>query len=599
MTIGYLVDRLPDRFPILEIILWILGITVAVIIFFAFAPGFVAVLAGSSTPTLTPTPRATATPRATWTAMPTWTGIPMPPPVAARTPLSIPTPPANAKEFTFNADPKRSGWFSNKETGVHWGDRNLHAGIFREQIFQTLLFFDLSEIIPGSKILFADVELVGLNRANLGSNGSWTLRLLPSDLVPNWSARPNKDFRDAAPKADISRVFKPEDLVEDRVNQFIFAPAQLTQMEEMVTNTGFIAFRLDGPAGGADSLFTWDAGDRDPKIGLHPTLRMIVVPGQYTFITQTPTPQNVLTAAAIVATATEFTQRYGTPTPFPRKYATVPPALPITPQPTPANVQTVTARAMYATAVAMTTGTLTPTPLHWVTTTPVPLVIPAQNLSPTPTATATPTPLPIPQSAKRAIPANLYNKIIFQRGPRSAPTIWVMDADGKNLGLVTDRTVYETVAARDTISPDGVFALYNATDPNRPDTLQIFRSDLRQPLLPPTTMTTLRSGIAFAPAWSPDGTRIAYSSTETGRHEIWVLDANTRATKQITFSTDWFWNQFPSWSPDSKQIIFSSDRGHHGAFTEIWLMNADGNVTRKLGDGMQDAWGPVWVKWKQ
>ncbi|MBI5303637.1 MAG: PD40 domain-containing protein [Chloroflexi bacterium] len=592
-------DRLTSRLPFLEIGLWILGIAVAVIIFIAFAPGFVAVFAGSATPTPTPLPKATATPRATWTAVPTWTGIPLPPPVTARTPLPVPTPPANAKEFSFNADPKRSGWLTNKETGIHWGDRNLHAGVYREQVFQTLLYFDVSNVVPGSKILYAQVELVGLNRTNLGAPGDWTLRLLPADLLANWTQRPSKDFRDASPQADIGSALKPEDLAEDRVNQFIFAPAQLARLEEMATNTGLVAFRLDGPAGASESLFTWDAGDRDPKIGVHPMLRLIVVPDQYIYITQTPTPQNVLTAAAIVATATEFTQRFGTPTPFPRKYATMLPLLPITPVPTPANAETATARVMYATAVAMTTGTLTPTPLHWVTTTPVPLVIPAQNLSPTPMPTRTPTPLPIPQSAKRTIPADLYNKIIFQRGPRYAPTIWVMDPDGKNLGLVTDLAVYETVAARDTISPDGIFALFNATDPNRPDTLQILRSDLRLPLAPPTTMTALRAGIAFAPAWSPDGTKIAYASTETGRHEIWILDANTRVTKQITFSTDWFWNQFPSWSPDGKQIVFSSDRGHNGAFTEIWVMNADGTRARKLGDDVQDAWGPVWIKSKQ
>ncbi|MBI5648856.1 MAG: PD40 domain-containing protein [Chloroflexi bacterium] len=590
-------DRLTNRFPIIEIVLWILGIGIAAIIFLAFAPGFITILAGSPTPTLTP--KATVTPRATWTALPTSTNIPLPPPVAARTSLPVPTPPAHAQEFIIHADPKRSGWLTNKETGIHWGDRNLHAGSYKDQVFQTLLYFDVAAIIPGSKILYAQVELVGLNRANLGSEGAWTLRALPADLLANWTLRPNKDFRDAISKLDVGNSLKPEDLTEDRINQFIFAPAQFARVEEMINDRGALALRLDGPASASDNLFTWDAGDRDPKIGLHPTLRVIVVPSQYVYITQTPTPQTVLTAAALVATATEAAKRFGTPTALPRKFATMPPLKPITPEPTPANAETISAQAMYATAVAMTTGTLTPTPLHWVTTTPVPLVIPARNLSPTHTATPTPTPLTIAQSARRAIAPDLFNKIMFQRGPRYAPTIWVMDPDGANLGLVTERVMYETATARDTISPDGIFALFNGADQNRPDTLQIWRSDLRQPKLPPTVLTALRAGIAFAPTWSPDGTKIAYTSTETGRHEIWTLDANTRATKQLTVSADWFWNQFPSWSPDGKQIVFSSDRDHSGAFSEIWVMNADGASWRKLGDGTQDAWGAVWIKWKQ
>ena len=594
-------DRLSDRLPALETILWMLASAVAFIVFLMFAPGFFAAPTPTltRTPTLTPPPRATGTPRPTLTPFPTVPNIPLPPPVAARTPLPMPSLAANAEVFAFNADPKKSGWLTNKETGIHWGDRNLHVGYYREQTFQTLLYFDASEIIPGSKILSARVELVGLNRNNLGSNGGWTLRLLPADLLRDWTTRPNQNFRDAQPVADVGAVLKPEDLAEDRLNQFVFAPAQLARLEEMVTKTGQIAFRLDGPASGGDSLFTWDAGDRDPKIGLHPVLRVIAVPDQYLFITQTPTPQNVITAAAFVVQGTEFAKQYGTPTPFPRKYATALPLMPITPQPTPANVETVSAQVMYATAVAMTTGTFTPTPKHWITTTPIPVVIPAQNLTPSPTATPTPTPLTIVQAAKRTVPADLYNKIVFQRGARHAPSIWVMDPDGKNLGLVTDRALYETVVARDVVSPDGAFALFNSADHNRPDTLQIWRSDLRQPSLPAQPLTALRAGIAFAPAWSPDGTKVAYVSTETGRHELWILDANTRATRQMTFSTDWFWNQYPSWSPDGKQIVFSSDRGHGGSFTELWLMNADGNVIRKLGDGSQDAWGAVWIKWRQ
>jgi hypothetical protein len=595
--LGIIVDRLTNRFPFLEIFLWVLGIAVAAIIFLAFAPGFITILAGSPTPTSAP--KATVTPRATWTALPTSTDIPLPPPVAARTALPVPTPPPNAQEFVIAADPRRSGWLTNKETGIHWGDRNLHAGSYKAQVFQTLLYFDVSAIIPGSKIVYAQVELDGLNRANLGPDGVWSLRALPTDLLANWTLRPNQDFRDASARFDVGNPLKPEDLAEDRINQFIIAPAHFARLEEMINTKGALALRLDGPASASDNLFTWDAGDRDPKIGQHPTLRVIVVPSQYAYITQTPTPRTVLTAAALVATATEFAQRYGSPTPLPRKFATMPPLHPITPEPTPANAETITAREMYATAVAMTTGTLTPTPLHWVTTTPVPLVIPARNLSPTHTATPTATPLPIAQSAKRAIPADLYNKILFQRGPRYAPTIWVMDPDGKNLGLITERVVYEIATARDTISPDGIFALFNADDRNRPDTLQIWRSDLRQPQLPPTPLTALRSGIAFAPTWSPDGIKIAYTSTETGRHEIWTLDVNTRAMKQLTISADWFWNQFPSWSPDSKQIVFSSDRDHSGMFSEIWVMNADGTGWRKLGDGTSDAWGAVWIKWKQ
>ena len=582
-------------FPILG--LWTIAILVGLAIVWAIAPGIGAALVDAPTPTLTP--KATPTPHATWTLLPTLTSVPMPPPPVVAAPVPSPTPGANTVSFDLIADSKQSGWVANNETTIHWSDRNLHVGLYKTQVFQSLLYFDVSNIVPGSKVLYAAVELSGLSRNNLGPNGSWTLRLLAADLSNHWSKQSNQEFRQAAPLTDIGQTLKPQDLAADQVNQFVFSPAQLAQLESVIANSTAVGFRLDGPMEGDDSLFTWDAGDRDPKIGAHPVLHLVVIPDQFIYVTETPTPQNVMTAAAMVATATDFAQRYGTATPFPRKYATMPPLMPITPQPTPVNVETVNAQAMYATAVAIATGTFTPTPLYWVTTTPLPLVIPAQKLSPTPTVTPTSTPLPLAQAAKVPISPDLYNKIIFKRGWRSNPSFWVMDADGSDLGLLTDRSVYDAVVAHDAVSPDGRFGLFNGTDPHYPDALQILRSDLSQPLSSPLALTALRSGYAFGPTWSPDGAKIAYTSNESGKHEIWILDANTKVAKQITFSPDWFWNQFPSWSPDGKQIVFSTDRGHAGSFTEIWIMNADGTNMVKLGDGIQDSWEPVWVKWKQ
>jgi TolB protein len=228
-------------------------------------------------------------------------------------------------------------------------------------------------------------------------------------------------------------------------------------------------------------------------------------------------------------------------------------------------------------------------------------MIPVKSLTPLPTPTTTPTSVNTILLAKQPIPPDFYNKILFQSGPREAPQIWVIDPDGKNLGLVPDRSVYARVAARDAIDPNFAFLLYNAPDRDNPDTLQIWIQTLYMAGTPPQRLTAIKKGVAYAPAWAPFGNKFAYVSQESGRDEIWIFDLETKKPQQLTFNSnqDYFWNQFPSWSPDGKRIAFSSDRGHIGSFTEIWTMSSDGTGEVRLGDGTRDAWAPIWVKWKR
>ena len=73
------------------------------------------------------------------------------------------------------------------------------------------------------------------------------------------------------------------------------------------------------------------------------------------------------------------------------------------------------------------------------------------------------------------------------------------------------------------------------------------------------------------PFWSPDGTKVAYDTTQNGL-QIAVMNAN--GSGQPTFLTSGSNNIEPAWSPDGNYIAFISDRSASG---EIWLMNADGS----------------------
>lgn len=87
------------------------------------------------------------------------------------------------------------------------------------------------------------------------------------------------------------------------------------------------------------------------------------------------------------------------------------------------------------------------------------------------------------------------------------------------------------------------------------------------------------------PTWSPDGTRIAFSSTRDGDSEIYVMNADGSAQTRITNSPGL--DLHPSWSPDGSNIAFVSA----GA---IFLMDPDGSnrrlLTGRLGSGL--TWSP-------
>jgi WD40 repeat protein len=91
------------------------------------------------------------------------------------------------------------------------------------------------------------------------------------------------------------------------------------------------------------------------------------------------------------------------------------------------------------------------------------------------------------------------------------------------------------------------------------------------------------------PTWSPDGTKIAFSSCRTGRCEIYVMNADGSEQRQLTEGYGRAW--LPDWSPDGAKIAFLSSRD---GSEEIYVMNADGSELQQLTDDGAGKWQVDW-----
>jgi dipeptidyl aminopeptidase/acylaminoacyl peptidase len=153
-------------------------------------------------------------------------------------------------------------------------------------------------------------------------------------------------------------------------------------------------------------------------------------------------------------------------------------------------------------------------------------------------------------------------------------------AGGPLTGIV-DLTPSATDAINPVWSPDGQWIAFQSDVGPKTD-IFLMRSD-------GTGQVDLTAGAGagnsnFYPDFSPDGTKIAFTSDRTGNiRNIWVMGVDGSNPTRLT--TDAGGDYGASWSPDGKSIAYQKNAVGTG---EIWKMAADGSGQTRLTAGMRD-----------
>lgn len=155
---------------------------------------------------------------------------------------------------------------------------------------------------------------------------------------------------------------------------------------------------------------------------------------------------------------------------------------------------------------------------------------------------------------------------VEKRGTRYQLIVDDSDGQSPQAALISDEPIISPAW-----SPDGSRLAYVSFEKKKPI---IYIRPLNSPM--PFVLANFK-GSNSAPKWSPDGKRLAITLTKDGLSQIYTINADGSGLRRLTTSSGI--DTEPTFSPDGAWIYFTSDRG---GSPQIYKIPAEGGSVQRV-----------------
>ena len=167
--------------------------------------------------------------------------------------------------------------------------------------------------------------------------------------------------------------------------------------------------------------------------------------------------------------------------------------------------------------------------------------------------------------------------------------VFAMAPDGSHVEQITFGS---GVQAHSALSPDGTRVVYSQVDSKS--------SSINVTHLGHGVVTVLNRGSdwSLVPSWSPDGTRIAFTSDADGNYEIYTMATDGTDVRQLTFTDPPVQHVGPKYSPDGTLLLYATDEDVQDPAIQqdLWVMPSVGGTGTRLTYGLDNresrGWSP-------